>query len=414
MYKTRHIEQKVRELAKFFKVIIIVGARQVGKSTLLGHLFPELQHITFDPVQDLYDARKSPDLFLANFPAPIILDEIQYAPELLAALKRKVDSSPAMGQYFLTGSQNLAVLKSVAESLAGRAVVLHLSGMTVFEETRALGQDWISAYLREPTTLLLKKIQPVATQKTLFTQLWQGAYPAVEDMPIDVIPNFYASYLQTYIERDVRLLESIRDLHEFSRFLAITAALTAQEINYSQLGREIGLANNTAMRWLDLLTYSYQWVEVWPYFGNTIKRVSKKRKGYIADTGMACYLQRISTPEALAGHPLLGSLFESFCVNMIMATCSGNNISPNFYHWRTNGGAEVDIILELDGCLYPIEIKCKTNVTLQDARGIQAFYATYKEQHKIANGIIIYAGTECYRVAENIVAMPWNGVCTNT
>lgn len=409
MYKQRHIEQKVAILARHFKVIIIVGARQVGKTTLLCHLFPELKHITFDPVQDLYNARQAPDLFLANFPAPIILDEIQYVPELLAALKRKVDESPQMGQYFLTGSQNLAVLKSVAESLAGRAVVLHLGGMTVFEEEGVLGQDWVSHYLQEPESLQPSMIKPLATSNTLFNQIWRGEFPAVMSLPEMAVSSYYASYLQTYIERDVRVVESIRDLHEFSRFLAIAAALTAQEINYAQLARELGLANTTATRWLDLLTYSYQWTEIWPYHGNSIKRVSKKRKGYITDTGMACYLQRISSPEALAGHPLLGSLFESFCVNMLKGICDGLNLSPQFYHWRSNGGAEVDVVMELNGRLYPIEIKCKTHVTRQDARGLKAFRETYPNQ-LMAPGIIIYAGKQSYRLDDQVLVLPWNAV----
>ncbi|MBY0544230.1 MAG: ATP-binding protein [Gammaproteobacteria bacterium] len=409
MYHSRHLEQKLLDLSQYFKVIILTGSRQVGKSTLLTHLFPTLKHIVFDPVQDLFGARSDPDLFLANFPPPVILDEIQFVPELLAAIKRKVDESPSAGQYFLTGSQNFSLLKATAESLAGRAAILHLGGMTSFELADMTNNNWLGAYLTNPESVLLDPVQILPSTETLYAQLWRGSFPAVNDLPAHIVPEFYTSYLQTYIERDVRLLGNIRDLHEFSRFLGLCAALTAQEINHAQLAREIGLAQNTAAHWLDVLTYSYLWQELWPYHGNTIKRLSKKRKGYITDTGMACYLQRISTPEALAGHPLLGALFESFCVNMLLNLSTSLPLAPKFYHWRTNAGAEVDLILELNARFYPIEIKCKATLSGNDGRGIMAFRDSYPGMD-IAPALILYAGQNCYRLNPHIIAMPWNRV----
>lgn len=409
MYRTRHIEEKLRLASKHFKVVLIVGPRQVGKSTILRTLFPHLQHITFDPVQDLHGAKADPDLFLRNFPSPIILDEIQYAPQLLPSIKRKVDEQDFKGQYFLTGSQNISILKNIAESLAGRVVIIQLGTMTTYEIHEKSGNHWLQRYLENPSTIQEHFENALTSTETLYERLWRGNFPGVLDAPNELIAEFMSSYVQTYVERDVRLVENIKDLGQFDRFLGIAAALTAQEVNDAHLGREIELSPSIAHRWLDLLKYTYLWIEVFAFSNNMIKRVSKKRKGYIADTGLACYLQRIPTPQSLAGHPMLGSLFESFVVSMIMSTANGLSMAPKFYHWRTNGGAEVDFLLEFNNTFYPIEVKCRSNVTHYDARGVNAFRETYPHLN-VAKALIVYAGDKCYSVDKNTIAMPWNGV----
>ncbi len=193
------------------------------------------------------------------------------------------------------------------------------------------------------------------------------------------------------------------------RFLGLTAALTAQEINASQIGREIGISPQTASRWLDLLTNTYQWLELPPYHGNTIKRLSGKRKGYWRDTGIICYLQRISSPESLARNPLLGSIFETFVINFIYRQFAMLSMNPIAYHWRTHGGAEVDMVLERDGYLFPIEAKCKTNVTGSDIRGLKAFRETYGDE-RIKLALVVYAGKTCYYIDDKTLAIPWNAV----
>lgn len=222
-----------------------------------------------------------------------------------------------------------------------------------------------------------------------------------------MIPSFFESYLQTYVQRDVRLVENIQELHEFDRFLGLLSALTAQEVNLSQIGREIGISPTTAKRWLNILSYTYQWLEIPPYHGNTIKRLCGKNKGYFTDTGFACYKQRISSPEALTISPQRGALFETWVVNYIHKQFSQMIVPPNCYHWRTSAGAEVDLILERDGAFYPIEIKCKTNPTKSDTTGIKAFKNTYPNQ-KIMKGLVIHAGSERYLLDEEIIALPWS------
>ena len=405
-YKSRQVEKKLKQYAQYFKVVLVTGARQVGKSTMLQHLFPEHKRFVFDPVQDLYGARRDPDLFLDTFPPPLVLDEIQFVPELLPAIKRRVDTLEQSGQYFLTGSQNLSVLKSVAESMAGRVGILNLEGMTIQEMFSRPEDNWLETYLQSPATFFKQDLEPVETDPLAQT-LWRGSLPGILDMPNDILAGYFRSYIQTYVERDVRLLENIRELSSFDRFLGLSAALCAQEINSSQLGREIGVTPATSRRWLDLLENTFQWLELFPYHGNTIKRISGKRKGYWRDTGLACYLQRLSSPEALAVSPLLGPLFEAWVVNHLYRLSSLLPTPPQLFHWRTSGGAEVDLIMALDGCLFPVEIKCKTSLTKHDTRGLRAFRETYPAE-KIAPALIIYAGKECYRIDRHTTAIPWN------
>lgn len=407
-YRPRHAESKLLELVGFFKSVLVTGARQVGKSTLLAQLFPEHTAVVFDPVQDLYGARADPDLFLDNFPPPLILDEIQYAPELLPALKRRMDRREGPGQYLLTGSQNLAVLEAVAESMAGRVGILPLEGLTSGELAgRGGDRGWLAAWLQDPASLEPSPNPPVHEVTSPAQRFWRGTLPGLLDAPDSIVPDYHRSYVQTYVDRDVRTMEDIRQLATFGRFLGLAAALTAQELNDSQLGRELGVSPSTARRWLDLLTNTYQWRELPPYHGNAIKRISGKRKGYLRDTGLAAYLQRISSPQALAVSPMLGSLFETWVVNDIHAQLMQLGVPPKVHHWRTSGGAEVDLVLERDGRLYPIEIKCKTTISGHDTRGLRAFRETYPRQD-VATGLIVYAGGASYRANEHTLVIPWN------
>ncbi len=408
MYKKRLIEKKVLALAQHFKAVLIVGARQVGKSTMLKKLFPTYQHITFDPVQDLYGARQDPDLFLSNFPSPIILDEIQYVPELLPALKRRLDQVGQIGDYLLTGSQTFSMLKNVAESLAGRVAIVQLNGMTLHEIEERAEPHWLASYLEDPYSFA-QKMRALKIEKNYslaYKCIWQGGFPGLLSLPSDLAPSFFSSYVQTYVERDVRLLENIRDLAQFGRFLAIVATLSAQEINHAHLAREIDITPATAQRWLHLIQYSYLWSELASLSGNTLKRITKKGKGIFADTGLACYLQRLSSPEALAGHPLFGALFETYCVTTLQAVANSLLNPPAFYHWRVTSGPEVDCVLERDGMLYPIEFKSSAHVTPAHAKNIDVFSADHSHK-KIAPGIILYAGNEIYPLGNRTIAVPF-------
>ncbi|HAS84261.1 MAG TPA: GTP-binding protein [Verrucomicrobia bacterium] len=411
-YLERHVEVLLTRYARLFKVIMIAGARQVGKSTLLQHFLPGVTCVTFDPIQDPYGARTDPDRFLDTFGSPLLLDEVQYAPELLPAIKRRVDGSDRKGQYYLCGSQNLAVLRTVSESLAGRVGILRLDGMTLAEQHgQAQVKSWLGQYLHDPAQFVNQPRQDrslISSSVPLTTMLWRGQLPGLLEFENNAdVPAYFSSYVQTYIERDVRVMGNVSDLALFGRFLRLCGAMTAREINQSQFGRDIGVSPKTARHWLDLLVHSYQWTELPAYSGNTIKRLSMKPKGHIQDSGLACYLQTLSSPESLLASPLLGQIYESWCVGWLRSQLARLPISPGLWHWRTENGAEVDAVLEQDGKLYPIEFKASTQVSGHDTRGIQAFRTTYPQAQP---GVILFAGHEAWSISPHAAAIPWNAI----
>jgi predicted AAA+ superfamily ATPase len=411
-YKKRILSGKIQQMLQHFAVVVVSGARQVGKSTLLQHELPNWETVVFDPAMDIGNARKDPDLFLDNHPAPLILDEIQYAPELVAAIKRRVDRTSDAGrqpgQYVLTGSQQWAVLKSASESLAGRAVFLELDGFCLSEITgESKATHWLQRYLEDPEGFVATRGKRLTVGRILYEQLWRGFMPEADALEPDWMAVYHRAYLRTYIERDVRLLTDVSDWQLFGRFVQMAAALTAQEINHSQLGRELGVTPQTAQRWLATLRATFQWIELPAYHGNAIKRISSKPKGYLADTGLACNLQSISTPQTLSGHPLVGALFETAVAGEIRKLSGTLATPPNLYHWRSHGGAEVDVLLERDGCFYPIEIKLTSHPSRSDTRGIASFRQTYPGL-RVAPGLVIAPVEQMARLSESEAALPWD------
>jgi predicted AAA+ superfamily ATPase len=408
MYLTRHLETKLNLVAHYSKVVLVTGARQVGKSTLLKNCFPHLPHITFDPHQDTYNVRQDPDLFLKQYNTPVILDEIQFYPELLSSIKRFVDQSDQPGQYYLTGSQNLSMLKNAAESMAGRVAILPLYPMTLHERYQHANSHWLPILLEEPD-LLPQRFKGIIKDFSLWKDVWQGGLPGLISQPNELFGTYFSSYVQTYIERDIRLIEDIRDLNSFRQLIGILSALTSQEINLNALGGRIGVTHKTIDRWLSLLVNTYQWHLINPYHGNTLKRITKKPKGIIADTGLAAHLLQLTSPATLGTYPGLGSLFESYVINQVFGASTQLSSMPGVYHWRSHNGAEVDLLFEQNGFLYPIEIKMKSYLTKNDTRGLRAFRETYLSE-RIKTGVILYAGDRCYRVDESVIAVPCHGL----
>ncbi len=407
MYFERQLTPRLLRLISQFPIVVITGARQVGKSTFLRHALGERwSTVVFDPVVDIENARQDPDLFLDNRPPPLVLDEVQYAAELVPALKRRVDRDRRPGQYVLTGSQQWGVLRALAESLAGRVVFLDLEGFSLAEQVNATPeQGWLQTWLEAPE--LLREASRLPIQRTLYELLWRGSLPDACLLPLDVVPDFHLAYLRTYIERDARLLAEVSDWQRFGRFVGLCGALTAQEVNASQLGRDIGLSPQTARRWLDVLIATFQWFEIPAWSGNALKRVSGRPKGYLFDTGMAAFVQAISTPNAIGAHPLAGALFETAVVGEIRKQCAMMSPRPTLYHWRAHSGPEVDLLLERDGTLFPIEVKLSSRPTLRDRRGIQAFQEAYPRQ-RLGPGLILAPTERPIRLGERDWALPWD------
>ena len=408
-YFSRHIEAELQESFRNAKAILVVGARQVGKTTLLKHLFPKVKIVTFDPVLDIMEARANPDLFLDSVGSPVILDEVQYAPELFPALKRRIDTNPSNGQFLLSGSQNPLLLKQVSESLAGRILIFELESCSVAERFGLAGDGklpWLTRFLENGGKWSGNLPQSLGLETSLMETLWRGSLPDETAMSQKFVKRYAASYVQTYLEREVRIAGSISDIEAFSRFLALAAALSGQEINHSQFGREIGISPATAERWLGILKATFQWHEVPPWQGNTIKRIAGKPKGIFADTGIQTYLLRLSSPDSLLASPMRGAIFETFVSGEIRKQMFPFAGGAGHYHWRTNGGAEVDNVIEYGGKLHPFEVKCKDHLNAYDLRGVKALRETYGDM--VGDGAIIYAGREVYRLDDRMLAIPWN------
>jgi predicted AAA+ superfamily ATPase len=410
-YHRRLIESKLQSYVGSFACTLVTGARQVGKSTLVEELYGEqYRSFVFDPVQDLYGVKSDPDLFLRNNPPPLILDEIQYLPELVPAVKRYVDRERRPGMYLITGSQQWHVMRHLAESLAGRVAMIELPGFSLQESADVDGPCWLNDWLDSVVTGLDQGLQALrrhsCSQRPVTETIWCGGFPEVQSLREEVIPGWMQGYVSTYLQRDVRTLLEIRDESQLATFLALCAALTAQECNYSQLGRDIGLSSPTAKRWIGLLRGTYQWLEVPAYSSNHIRRLSGKPKGYLSDTGLACYLLRLSSPRAVQGHPAFGALFETLVVTECWKQLQQQPLVPSLYHYRQHSGTEVDLIIEKDGLLFPVEIKAASHVRPIDARSIHVF------QEKVGAaaqpGLITYAGPDILQLSDSCAAAPFD------
>jgi hypothetical protein len=409
MFRPRLATSRLQRLLDQFPAVVVAGARQVGKSTLLQHFFAgRAEFVTFDPIADVENARAEPELFFDSHRTPLVLDEIQYAPEIVPALKRRIDRDRRPGQYVLTGSQQWEVLRALSESLAGRVVFLELEGFCLAELAGAVeGESWLARWLADPAAFLASQHPRLEPGRPLYERLWRGFLPEADALALDVLPEFHSAYERTYIERDARLIGGVSDWQQFGRFFRLSAALTAQEVNHAQLGRDIGISPQTSRRWLEMLRATYQWYEVPAWSGNSVKRVSGKPKGYLADSGLVCSALRISSPQALAGHPAFGAVFETAVTGEIRRLVSVLPSKPVLHHWRSHGGAEVDLLLERDGLLYPLEIKAGARPARRDARGIEALRASHPKL-RIAPGIVLAPTSETVRLSEDDVALPWD------
>lgn len=390
-------------------MVVVAGARQVGKTTLVRSLLGDRWPIvTLDPTVDVAGARADPDLLIANNPDRLVVDEVQYAPELVAAIKRSVDEDRRPGRFVLTGSQQWSVLRSLAESLAGRAVFLDLSGFTL-QERAGLGDapGWLAAWVHAPEPATLQAFSRLPLTRGVNELLYRGTLPDASSLPLDLIPDFFAGYRRTYLERDVRLLANVSDPQLFGRFIGLAAALSGQEVNASQVGRELGVSPPTARRWLAILEGSYQWFELPAWSRNAVKRISARPKGYLADSGLVCAAQLIAGPAGLDVYPRKGAVFEGAVVADIRAQAALMSPRPQLWHWRAHGGSEVDVLLEWNGTLFPIEVKLHSHPGREAARGLAAFRTAYPDD-RVAMGLVIAPTARAVALTPATWTMPWD------
>lgn len=354
MYLTRTMEAKLNYLAEHFPVVIVCGARQVGKTTLLKQIQEkkgELQYVTLDYPRIRSLAKEDPELFLQQYQPPIIIDEIQYAPELLPYIKMRVDKSGLHGQYYLTGSQMFHMMKNVSESLAGRVGILSMYSLSRAE---------IDGRVSMP--FLPDKIEVIESDDTIsdiFEKIYRGGMPRMVTDKELLPEDYFGAYMQTYLERDIRDLIAVKDENKFLKFLSCVAARTSQELNLADIAKDVEIDRKTADGWLSILVSSGLVYLLNPYAGNTIKRIVKRPKLYFMDTGLACYLSLWNNPKALELSAMAGAMFETYVVSEIIKSYAnhGIDVRSRLCYYRDNNGGEIDLLILENGRLYPIEIK---------------------------------------------------------
>lgn len=397
MYKKRTLEQQVNLLTNQFKVLLITGARQVGKSTLLKHCDKNRSYVTLDDYRARELAINEPELFLQRYKAPIIIDEIQYAPNLLSYIKIAVDNSNLNGQYWLTGSQQFHLMKNVTESLAGRVAVLDLKGFSLKEISNEEQLPFIPTF---DFIEQMRKTSKTRDLQSIYDLIWKGSYPDI-NVNNSNWEMFFSSYLQTYIERDIKDLHAVKNEMDFLKFLRVLASRTGQMLNYTDIANEIGISVNTIKSWVSILVSSNIVYLLQPYFSNLNKRLVKTPKVYFLDTGLCSYLTNWETSKTLESGAMSGAMFETFVISEIIKSYVHNAKTPNIYYYRDKDKREIDLIIEKNGQLYPIEIKKSAN---PDKNMIKHFSVIPDE--KRAEGAILCLCKEDYPITDKVNSIP--------
>jgi uncharacterized protein len=366
MYLHRTLESFIEETTRHFPVLLVTGPRQVGKTTILKHQSEkERTYVTLDDPMVCSLAKEDPGLFLQRFHAPILIDEIQYAPELLPHIKMAVDKAPKPGMFWLTGSQQFHLMKGVSESLAGRVGVINLLGFSQREQLGFIEDK--TPFLPGDHSILRRLAQEntIGLQE-LYRRIWRGSFPAIAlDSAMDR-DLFYGSYVQTYLQRDVRDLAKVGDEMAFLRFLRAAAARTGQLLNMADMARDADVSQNTAKHWLSILQASGIVYLLEPYHSNVTKRLVKRPKLYLLDTGLGAYLTEWSTPETLEAGAMSGAILETWIVTEILKSYWHNGQRAPLYFYRDKDKKEIDLLIVRDNTIYPLEIK-KTAVPRKDS-----------------------------------------------
>ncbi len=403
MYLPRTLEEYASIASRQFPVLLVTGARQVGKTTFLRHLSGEDRtYVTLDDPLVLELARRDPALFMQRFRPPLLIDEIQYAPELLPYLKMEVDRAHQAGAFWLTGSQQFHVMRGVSESLAGRVAVLHLLGLSRRE---MLGQSrGVEPFLPTQADLdaRLATGGPLPLRE-VYRLIWKGSFPALalnESMDRDL---FYSSYVQTYLLRDVRDLAKVGDEVAFLRFFRILAARTGQLLNLAEFARDADISANTAKAWLSVLEASGLVYILQPYHTNLSKRAIKSPKLYLLDTGLCAYLTGWSSPETLEAGAMSGPMLETWIVAELLKSYWHHGRQAPFYYYRDKDKKEIDLLIVQDERLYPLEIKKTASPHSGD---VQAFQTLARLGLPVGPGGLICLAEQALPLTASATAIP--------
>jgi hypothetical protein len=365
---SRYAASKLKQLARKFPVVGLLGPRQSGKTTLARELFPNKPYVSFENQDNVLLAMQDPRSFLGSYKNGAVFDEIQRAPQILSYLQEVVDShTKKSGIFVITGSQNLLLLETVSQTLAGRIAFIYLLPFSMSE-------------LAETSF----------GRQSLDTYLLKGGYPRLYQQRITP-SDYYPNYLTTYVERDVRQIKNITNLGLFQRFLKICATRTGQQINYSSISNDCGIDQKTVLNWLGILEASFIAFRLQPFYNNLGKRLLQMPKLYFYDTGLCCSLLEIENEKQLVNHPMRGSLTENLIILELLKGRFNKGLRSNLYYWRDRTGNEIDLLLDQSHGAIPVEIKSSSTFTEDFLKGIQYWK---KLNPSVKDGYLVYTGKE--------------------
>jgi uncharacterized protein len=364
MYIKRTLENSLKKASKTFPVVLVTGPRQVGKTTMLKQAADEKRlFVTLDDPEIRLLAQKEPAMFFQTYEPPIIIDEIQYAPQLFPYIKMICDKERKNGLFWLTGSQQFQMMKNVSESLAGRVAILDMQGLSQAEKFGITKEPFLPEHNLVKTTDL--KLKPI------FELILKGSYPILYAQKNTGRKIFYSSYLRTYLERDVRDLLKVSDEMKFLTFLKVVAARTGQMLNYADIAKDTEINQTTAKAWISILQTSGLIYLLRPYSANLISRAVKTPKLYFLDTGLCCYLTDWNNAETLQSGAMSGAILETYVISEIFKSYWHNGEQLSAYFYRDKNKMEIDLLISQNGKLYPIEIKKTASPNTKDVKNFQ-------------------------------------------
>lgn len=401
-YIKRHLTDKIRKLSNEYACILLTGPRQVGKTTLLENVIGDkgVEFVTLDDLSEREIAKRDPELFLNSHKKPIVIDEVQYAPELFSYIKIAIDKGATPGTFYLTGSQSFKLMKLAQESLAGRVAILQLPALSQSEILNVQNDEF-------KTELEKLKLRNGITcdMHDIYKRIFDGGMPALISKKYTDRDVYYSSYIKTFIERDVsEEIEGI-DKFLFSDFIRACACRIANELNIHSIAMDVGISDDTAKRWLAVLEKSEIIFFVHPFSNNLLKRTIKNKKMYFFDTGIVAYLLKYSSSEILMNDAINGAILENYVVNELRKTYQNNCKEELFYYYRDVDGNEIDLIIDYDNELHPIEIK-KSSVPSD--KMIKSFKCLDKSSRKKGAGCLICMKDKLTVIdRENIIVPVW-------
>lgn len=414
-YIHRTIENKLKEMYGKFPAILVTGSRQSGKSTVLQYITynkgEKINEVSLDDLNERAMAIEDPEAFLRVHGVPLIIDEFQYAPNLLSYIKIKIDDArknemfgdgkPVGTLYYLTGSQIFETMENITESLAGRVGIIDLYPLSTREIYGLQEEIFI------PDIYVIKNKEPLKYEymNNVFDRIFRGSYPELYKNSEINLEAFFSSYLRTYIERDVRKIINIQDEPKFMKFISSMAARTGQEFNATDIARDVGVNAETIVRWTGILSNTYIIFLLQPHMNNNVGRIIKRPKIYFMDTGLACYLTGYVSSETLQRSAYSGQIFETYIVSEIVKSYTNNQRDPrkHLYYYRDNNGKEIDLLVVHEDNIYPIEIKKGAN---PGKEAIKNFDIIKKFEMNSPNGVVICLSKDIHALDEKNYMLP--------